>query len=136
MGVMTLLDDDPGGYSPPWWPGPSPCLCSAMIKDCSVDVVVLYLLRNVHLVRFYKMGVTAVAGVMISIAMLTYLGCDHLERSGWLLIVLQWAELMAPPMSARLRTVVLFWSGDRLIICSMYIWWISFDTSPVTGLCR
>ena len=74
MGVMTLFDDDPGGHSSPWWPEPSSCLCSVLIKNCSVDVVVSYLLRNVHLVRLYIMGVTAVAGVMISMATMIHLG--------------------------------------------------------------
>ena len=56
MGVMTLFDDDHSGYSPPWWPGHSSCL---LIKDYSVDMVVSYLLCNVHLVWLYMMGVTA-----------------------------------------------------------------------------
>ena len=65
------------------------------------------------LARLYMMGVTAVAGVMISVAMLTRLGGDCLECSGWLPTVLQWAGLLAPPMSVRLRTVVFFWSGEK-----------------------
>ena len=68
MGIMTLFDDDHSGYSPPWWPRPSSCLCSVLIKDYSVDVVISYLFPNVHLVRLYMMGVTVVAGVMISVA--------------------------------------------------------------------
>ena len=74
MGVMTLFDDDHSGYSPPWWPGLSSCLCSVLIKDYSVDVVVSYLLRNVQLAWLYVMGVTTVAGVMISVATLTHMG--------------------------------------------------------------
>ena len=74
MGVMTLFEDDQGGCSPPWWPGPSSCLCSVLIKGYSVDVVMSYVLRNVNLVRLYIMGVTAVAGVMVYVAMLTHLG--------------------------------------------------------------
>ena len=74
MGVMTLFDDDQGGYSPPWWPGPSSCWRSVLIKEYSVDMVVSYVLRNVHLVRPFMMGVTVVAGVMVSVATLTHLG--------------------------------------------------------------
>ena len=55
------------------------------------------------------MGVTAVAGVMVSVATLS-----HLERYGWLPIVMQWAGLMATPMSAWLHTVVFLWSGEKL----------------------
>ena len=59
MGVATLFEDDQGGHSPPWWPGPSSFLCNVQIKDYPVDVVVSYVLHNVHLVRLYMMGVTA-----------------------------------------------------------------------------
>ena len=114
MGVMTLFEDDQGGYNPPWWPEPSSCSCSVRIKGYSVDVVVSCVLRNVHLVRLSLMGVTAVAGVMVSVATLTHLGSDRLERSGWLPIVTQWAGLMAPPISAWLRTIVFFWNGEKL----------------------
>ena len=58
---------------------------------------------------------------------------DRLERSGWLPIVMQWARLMTPPMSAWLRTVVLFWSGEKMYICLVYTWRMSFETAPVTG---
>ena len=133
MGVMTLFDYDHSGNNPPWWPGLLSCLCNVLIKDYSVDVVVSYLFRNVHLARLYMMGVTAVAGVMISVAMLTHLGGDRLERYWWLLIVVQWAGLLAPPMSMRLLSVVFFWSGEKLYICPLYTWWISFETTPVTG---
>ena len=80
------------------------------------------------------MGVTAVAGV----ATLTHPpggggGGDHLEGSGWLQIVMLWAGLMAPPMSAWLCTVVLFWSGEKMYICLVYTWWMSFETIPLTG---
>ena len=74
MGVMTLFEDDQGGYNPPWWPEPSSCACTVRIKGYSVDVVVSCVLRNVNLPRLYLMGVTAVAGVMVSVAMLTDLG--------------------------------------------------------------
>ena len=40
---------------------------------------------------------------------------------------------MAPPMSVRLRTVVFFWSGEKLYICPAYTWWISFETALVNG---
>ena len=115
MGVMTLFEDDQGGCNPPWWPEPSSRSCSVQIKGYSVDVVVSCVLRNVHLVRLYLMGVTAVAGVMVSVATLTHLGRgggDRLEHSGWLPIVMQWAGLMAPTMSAWLPTVVFFYSGE------------------------
>ena len=39
MGVMTLFEDDQGGYNPPWWPEPSSCSFSVWIKGYSVDVV-------------------------------------------------------------------------------------------------
>ena len=42
-------------------------------------------------------------------------------------------RLMAPPMSTWLHTVVFFWSGEKLYICPVYTWWISFETVPVTG---
>ena len=74
MGVMTLFEDDQDGYNPPRWPEPSSCSCSIRIKGYSVDVGVLCVLRNVHLALFYLMGVTSVAGVMVSVATLTHLG--------------------------------------------------------------
>ena len=60
-------------------------------------------------------------------------GGNRLERSGWLPIVMQWTGLMAPPMSEWLCTVVFFWSGDKLYICLVYPWRMSFETAPVTG---
>ena len=74
MGLMTLFENDQGGYNPHWWPKPSPCSCSVRIKGYLVDVVVSCVLRNVHLARLYLMGVPAVAGVMVSVATLTHLG--------------------------------------------------------------
>ena len=57
MGVMTLFENDQGGYNAPWWSGPSSCTCSVRIKGYSVDVVVSCVLRYVHLVWLYLMGV-------------------------------------------------------------------------------
>ena len=45
---------------------------------------------------------------MIFVVALTHLGGDRLERSGWLPIVMQWAGLMAHPMSVWLCIVVFF----------------------------
>ena len=39
-----------------------------------IIIIISCVLRNVHLVRLYLMGVTAVAGVMVSVATLTHLG--------------------------------------------------------------
>ena len=74
MGLMTLFEDDQGSYNPPWLPKPSSCSCSVQIKGYLVDVVVSCVLCNVHLAQLYLMGVTAVAGVMVSVATLTHLG--------------------------------------------------------------
>ena len=46
--------------------------------------------------------------------------------------MVQWAGLMAPPMSAWLHTIVFFWNGKNLYICLVYTWWISFETALVT----
>ena len=70
--VMTLFEDDHGGYGPPWSPAPSSCSGSVRIKGYSV--VVSCLLRHVHLMRLCMMSVTAVAGVMVSVATLTHPG--------------------------------------------------------------
>ena len=131
MGVMTLFEDDQDGYNPPWWPEPSSCSCSVRIKGYLADVAVSCVLRIVHLVRLYLMGVTAVAGVMVSVASLTHLGGDCLERSGWLPIVMQWAGLMAPPMSAWLRTVVLFWNGEKLYMSCVHLADVIRESRPL-----
>ena len=45
------------------------------------------------------MDVTAVEGSMIPMTTLSHLGGVKLKRSGWPLIVSQWAGLMVHPMS-------------------------------------
>ena len=97
MGVMTLFEGDQGGHSPPWWPGPSSCLCSVLIKDYYVDMVVSYVQCSFGAALYdgcYSGGrCDGLCGNVDSP------GGDRLERSGWLPIVMQWAGLMAPPMS-------------------------------------
>ena len=131
MGAMTLFKDDQDGYIPPWWPEPS-CSCSVQIKGYLFDVAVSCVHRNTNFVRLYLMGVTAVAGVMVSVATLTHLGGDRLEHSVWMPIVMQWVGRMALPMSAWLRTFVLFWSGEKLYIC---LTWGAIVWSTLCG-CR
>ena len=55
------------------------------------------------------------------------------ERSGWLLVVSQWAGLTAPPMSRLCHTVVSSRSDGGLYKWHMFIWWNSLETTLVTG---
>ena len=99
-----------------------------MIKDSRVYAIVWCLLRAIYSVRFCTlvamMDVTAAEGSMIPMTMLSHLGGGggQLERSGWPLIVSQWAGLMVPPTSAQWHTVVLFWSDRKLCMCPVYTW--------------
>ena len=47
--------------------------------------------------------------------------------------VIQWTGFIIPPMRARWRTVVLFWSGGNLYMCPVYTCWNSLETTLVTG---
>ena len=79
--------------------------------------------------------VTAAEGSVIPMTTLSHLGGGggRCERSGWLLVVLQWAGFMVPPMSVHWHTVVFFWSGWKLYMCPVYTWWNSLETTLVTG---
>ena len=102
MEVMTFAGDAPG-YLPPWFPGLPSCLCIVMNKDSRVYAIVWCLLCAVHLVCFWYTGYDGCHSTW---------GAVNWGRSGWPLIVLQCAGLMAPPM----RT-----------------WWTSLEITLVTG---
>ena len=79
------------------------------------------------------MSVTASAGDVIHMIVLSHLRGGFLGRSVWLSQVSQWAELRAPPMKARWRTVIFFGRIRIPYKCPVFAGRDPLDTKPVTG---
>ena len=76
-------------------------------------------------------GVAVAQDDVISLISLSRLGCDRSQCSDWLLIVLQWAEFAAHPMSVLGHTVVSSRGCERLNIRHIFRWCNPFVTGSL-----
>ena len=103
MEVTTLVGRASRICLQPWLPGLSSCVRIGVIQGLRVCAIIWYLFQAIQLVCVCTlaamMDVTAAdAGSEIPRTTLSHLGGGRSELSGWLLVVSQWAGVMAPPI--------------------------------------